>query len=76
MDTGMDRMEQRIIDRGYKECFSIVQVHDAAAYECSEDDAEDVAQDIKDCYEQEYERDGRTIPYPVDVKIADSWDGV
>lgn len=76
MDTGMDRMEQRIEDRGYKECFAIVQVHDAAAYECDEDDAEDVAADIKDCYEQVYERDGRTIPYPVDVKIADSWDGV
>lgn len=76
MDTGMWRMEQRIEDRGYKECFSIVQVHDAAAYECWEDDAQDVAADIKDCYEQEYSRDGRTIPYPVDVKIADSWDGV
>lgn len=76
MDTGMDRMEQRIIDRGYKECFAIVQVHDAAAYECWEDDAEDVAADIRDCYTQEYSRDGRTIPYPVDVKIAQSWDGV
>ncbi len=76
MDTGMWRMEQRIVDRGYKECFAIVQVHDAAAYECWEDDAEDVAADIKDCYTQVYERDGRTIPYPVDVKIADSWDGV
>jgi DNA polymerase I-like protein with 3'-5' exonuclease and polymerase domains/uracil-DNA glycosylase len=76
MDTGMWRMEQRIIDRGYKECDPIVQVHDAAAYECWEDDAEDVAADVKDCYEQEYERNGQTIPYPVDVKIADSWDGV
>jgi uracil-DNA glycosylase family 4 len=76
MDTGMYRMEQRIADRGYKECFAIVQVHDAAAYECWEDDAADVAADITDCYTQEYSRDGRTIPYPVDVKIADSWDGV
>ena len=76
MDTGMARMDERIIDRGYKECFPIVQVHDAAVYECWEDDAEDVAADVDDCYTQVYERDGRTIPYPVDVKIADSWDGV
>lgn len=76
MDTGMWRMEQRIVDRGYKECFAIVQVHDAAAYECWEDDAEDVARDVEDCYTQEYSRDGRTIPYPVDVKIADDWAGV
>jgi uracil-DNA glycosylase family 4 len=76
MDTGMWRMEQRIVDRGYKECFAIVQVHDAAGYECDEEDAEDVAKDITDCYTQEYSRDGRTIPYPVDVKIADSWDGI
>lgn len=76
MDTGMARMEERIADRGYKECFAIVQVHDAAAYECWEDDAEDVKADIIDCYTQEYTRDGRTIPYPVDAKIADSWDGV
>lgn len=76
MDTGMARMDARIIDRGYKECFPIVQVHDAAVYECWEDDAEDVKADVIDCYTQEYSRDGRTIPYPVDAKIADSWDGV
>jgi len=76
MDTGMARMDDRIRDRGYKQCFPIVQVHDAAVYECWEDDAEDVKADIIDCYTQEYTRDGRTIPYPVDAKIADSWDGV
>jgi uracil-DNA glycosylase family 4 len=76
MDTGMYLMDQRIIDRGYKECFPIVQVHDAAAYECSEDDAEDVAADIVDCYTQEYSREGRTIPYPVECKICDGWDGL
>lgn len=76
MDTGMARMDARIIDRGYKECFPFVQVHDAAVYECWEDDAEDVKADVIDCYTQEYSRDGRTIPYPVDAKIADSWDGV
>jgi len=76
MDTGMWRMEQRIVDRGYKDAFGIGQFHDAAAYEVWEDDAEDFAADIDDCYTQEYSRDGRTIPYPVEVKIADSWDKV
>lgn len=73
MDTGMARMDDRIISRGYKEVDCIVQVHDAAAYECWEDDAEAIAQDVRDCYEQEYERDGRRIPYPVDVEISDTW---
>jgi DNA polymerase I-like protein with 3'-5' exonuclease and polymerase domains/uracil-DNA glycosylase len=74
MDTGMAAMDARIIDQGYKEVDCIVQVHDAAVYEAWEDDAEDIAQDIHECFSQQYERDGRTIPYPVDVKIGDSWD--
>lgn len=76
MDTGMYLMDQRIVSRGYKECDAIVQVHDAAAYECDEDDAEDVARDVVECYSQQYEREGRVIPYPVDVAIADSWAGL
>lgn len=74
MDTGMARMEERIVN--YKDAYSIVQVHDAAVYECDEDDAEAIAADITECYTQEYERDGRVVPYPVDVHIADSWDKV
>jgi DNA polymerase I-like protein with 3'-5' exonuclease and polymerase domains len=74
MDTGMARMEERIVN--YKDAYAIVQVHDAAVYECDEDDAEAIAEDITECYTQEYEREGRRVPYPVDVKIADSWDRV
>ena len=73
MDTGMYLMDQRIEDRGYKEVDGIVQVHDAAVYECWEDDAEAIAVDVKDCYEQEYERDGHRVPYPVDIEISDTW---
>ncbi len=76
MDSGMAAMDARIIDQGYKEVDCIVQVHDAAAYEVWEDDAEDVAQDIHECFSQQYERDGITIPYPVDVRIGDSWDQI
>ena len=76
MDTGMYNMDQCIAARGYKECDAIVQVHDAAAYECDEGDAEDVAADVKLSYEQEYTRDGITIPYPVDIAIVDSWAGM
>lgn len=76
MDIGMARMDDRVRDRGYKECFPIVQVHDSAAYECWAEDAEDVVADIEDCYEQEYSRDGLTIRYPVECKICDGWDGL
>jgi len=71
MDIGMARFTVRA--QCYREVDEIVQVHDAAAFEVWEDDAEDIAVDIKNCFEQEYERDGRTIPYPVDVKIGDTW---
>jgi DNA polymerase I-like protein with 3'-5' exonuclease and polymerase domains len=73
MNTGMARMEDRIIDRGYKECFGIVQVHDAAVYECWAEDAEDLAIDIKDCYEQEHVVNGVTMRYPVEIHIGDDW---
>jgi uracil-DNA glycosylase family 4 len=76
MDTGMYNMDQCIKSRGYKQCDAIVQVHDAAAYMCWEDDAQDVADDVVREYSQSYEREGRVIPYPVDVAITDTWAGM
>jgi hypothetical protein len=43
---------------------------------CWEDDAEDVARDVVVSYSQEYEREGRVIPYPVDFAITDTWAGL
>jgi DNA polymerase I-like protein with 3'-5' exonuclease and polymerase domains len=71
MNTGMERMDQAL--DAYKEAFAIVQVHDAAVFECWEDDAPKLAEDVKRCFTQEYERDGRVIPFPIDCKVAQTW---
>ncbi len=74
MNQGMARMLP-YLDH-YRECDPIAQIHDAAVFECWEDDAEALGRDCKLAFETEFERDGRKIPFPIDVKIADSWDGV
>lgn len=71
MNTGMARMIPRLDN--YQEAWAIAQIHDACVFECWEADAPRLAADITDAYTQEYERDGRRIPFPVDVKIGSSW---
>jgi uracil-DNA glycosylase family 4 len=71
MNTGM-----AIADDGlsaYKEAFAIAQIHDAAVFECWEDDAPRLAEDVDRWFTQSYESGGRSIPFTVDVKIAKSW---
>lgn len=71
MNTGMARMDDVLPE--YKEAFAIAQIHDAAVFECWEDDAPKLAEDVTRCFTQSYERDGRTIPFPIDAKIGKSW---
>lgn len=71
MNLGMARADDGL--KAYREAFPIIQVHDATVFECDEDDAEKIAADIPRWFEQSYERNGRTIPFPVEVRIADSW---
>jgi uracil-DNA glycosylase family 4 len=71
MNTGMARMDAAL--EHYKEAFAVTQVHDAAVFECYEDDADRVKNDVVRCFTQEYQRDGRMIPFPIDVKIGHSW---
>jgi uracil-DNA glycosylase family 4 len=75
MDLGMAKMDKRIIDRGYKEAFPFAQIHDAAVYECWENDAEKLAADVKDCFTFETSNpiNGKTITFTVDVGIGDAW---
>lgn len=70
MNTGMARMIPRLMK--YKQAFPILQIHDAAVFEVWEDDAPRFAEDVKEAFTQEY----GGIPFPVDVKIAHSWDKV
>lgn len=71
MNMGMARMDARL--RKYREAYAVIQVHDAAVFEIWEDDAPKVVADVKECFTQEHERDGRLIPFPVEVKIGRSW---
>jgi DNA polymerase I-like protein with 3'-5' exonuclease and polymerase domains len=71
MNTGMAIADEGL--KAYKEAFAIVQVHDATVFECWADDAPKLAEDVNRWFHQEYERDGRLVPFPVDVKIAQTW---
>lgn len=71
MDTGMWRMWQKL-PRYNGTCFPILQIHDAAVFECDEDDADRVKSDVLDAFTQEY----GGIPFPIEVDIAHDWAGV
>ena len=68
MNSGMARMADRLMV--YKEAFPILQIHDAAVFECWDDDADKIEQDIKTCFECEY----GGIPFTVETRQAQSWD--
>lgn len=74
MNTGMAIMAEKL--PAHKEVDTIGQFHDAAIFECWEDDAEVIAGEVNTSFHQEYERDGRSIPFPVDVKISKTWAGL
>lgn len=74
MNTGMAQMADRMHE--FTQAHMIAQIHDACVFECWEDEAERLAEVIKVAYTQEYERDGRTIPFPVDVRIGQDWSEV
>lgn len=72
MNEGMARMYPKLLK--YRQADPIGQFHDAAIFECWEDDAEAIGRDVKGSFETEIERDGRKIPFPIDLKIGQSWD--
>lgn len=73
MCQGLIRMRPRI-ERYGDDAFWIGQYHDAAMFEVREDLAERVARDCKDSFEIELTTaSGRKVPFPVDVKIDDTW---
>jgi DNA polymerase I-like protein with 3'-5' exonuclease and polymerase domains len=74
MNTGMARMDEALEASRLKEVDPIAQIHDACVFECWEDDAPKVGEMITQNYTQEYERDGRVIPFPVEVRIGMGWD--
>ena len=74
MNTGMSRMMPKLAK--YKQAYPIAQIHDAAVFECWEEDAKALAEDVSASFVQHYERDGRSIPFPIDLKIGHDWSQV
>jgi DNA polymerase I-like protein with 3'-5' exonuclease and polymerase domains len=74
MNTGMAIMDDAL--SAFKEAFAIAQIHDAAVFECWEDDAPRLAEAVTRCFTQAYERDGRMVPFPVETRISKSWAGL
>lgn len=69
MDTGMIVMHACLSK--YKEAFEILQIHDAAVYECWEEDAIELQQDVIRSYTQS---EGG-IPFPIESSITYCWAG-
>lgn len=69
MDTGMIAMHKRLAK--YHEAFEILQIHDAAVYECWEEDAVAILRDVEECYTQ---KEGEIL-YPIEATICYSWAG-
>ena len=58
----------------YRELAPLAQIHDAAYFECWEEDVQRLMVDVKQDFEHEETRDGRTIKFPVKVKQGVSLD--
>lgn len=71
MNRGFARMRARL--RAYRQAFAILQIHDAAVFECWEDDVEALSADVKEAFTQTYERNGYPITFNIDLKIGKSW---
>jgi uracil-DNA glycosylase family 4 len=74
VNTGLRKMVARVRDRGYRDAFPILHLHDSVPFECWEDDAEALAADMVDCFDMTVEHREVTMRFPVDQKIAKSWD--
>lgn len=71
MNMGMEKMDMRLPK--YKQAFCISQVHDAAYFECWEDDADKIETDIDECFSYEHEReDGLRMKFTVDIGTGTS----
>lgn len=71
MNFGMSLMVDRLMK--YRNAYPVLQIHDAAVFECWEEDAQPIAKDVDDCFAQEHCIDGVTVPFPVDIKISNCW---
>lgn len=69
----MNRGLMTILPRLPPSTFPILQIHDAAVFECDEDDAEKIKDLVVTCFTQEVEYEGVTLEFPVDAKIGKSW---
>jgi uracil-DNA glycosylase family 4 len=78
MNRGMELMDEWLHGQRFKEAFPIAQIHDAAVFECWEEDADAIAKGIDHCftYEHTNSANGKTVKFPVDIGIGKSWSEV
>lgn len=78
MNEGMELFDDWLIDQGFIDAFCISQIHDAAYFECDQDDADKLAEGIKLCFtsERTNAENGRTVKFPVEVGIGQSMNDV
>lgn len=74
MNIGMCNMLpylDKYVRRGVETCYPIFQIHDAAYFECDEDDVPELARDIRAAFTQRYvSANGVEIDFPIEVKAG------
>jgi uracil-DNA glycosylase family 4 len=74
MNIGMCRMLpflDKYVRNGVETCYPIFQIHDAAYFECDEDDVYAVAADIRAAFVQSYQAaNGTDIDFPIELKYG------
>jgi DNA polymerase-1 len=75
MAFGLQRCMAKLKEMGL-DAELILQVHDACVFECPEEIANTVYDVVKEAFTQEHTYNGVTMKFPVDCKIAPSWDQV
>ena len=73
MDIGLMRVMPYL--KKYRDCWPILQIHDAAVFECYEEDAEALKIDVIEAFTQEHTNpeNGVTISFPIEPDIGDDW---
>jgi DNA polymerase len=72
MATGILRILPRL-KKYRRRVIPILQIHDAMVFECDEDDAPKLEEDVMACFPDEHTLNGVTIPYPIDCHIGTNW---
>jgi uracil-DNA glycosylase len=77
--SGADLMNQglmRIMPRLPKGAWPILQIHDAAIFECDEDQADVLKATMLDCFTQTVAHNDNELTFTIDARISHNWAGI